>query len=191
MLSDPIKLLDASPITDGAAAVILANGQAATAAKTTPVWLKGVGHCSDAYHLGDRDLARSPALAAAAKKAYSMAAIGNPLEEIDVAEVYDAFSHQELMWLEGLGFCEESGAGRLVDDGVTQMNGKLPVNPSGGCLSAHAVMVAGLARLIEATLQVRGTAGERQVAGCRTALAHGINGPCGQSHCVMIVGKQA
>jgi len=191
MLSDPLKLLDASPITDGAAAVILANGQAAAKAKTTPVWLKGVGHCSDAYHLGDRDLSRSPALAAAAKKAYAMAGIRNPLEQIDVAEVYDAFSYQELMWLEGLGFCEEGGAGRLIDEGVTQMDGKLPVNPSGGCLSAHAVMVAGLARLIEATLQVRGAAGKRQVSGCRTALAHGINGPCGQSHCVMIVGQQA
>jgi len=191
MLSDPVKVLDASPITDGAAAVILANGQAAAKAKTTPVWLKGVGHCSDAYHLGDRDLSRSPALAAAAKKAYAMAGIRNPLEQIDVAEVYDAFSYQELMWLEGLGFCGEGGAGRLIDEGVTQMNGKLPVNPSGGCLSAHAVMVAGLARLIEATLQVRGTAGKRQVPGCRTALAHGINGPCGQSHCVMIVGQQA
>jgi len=191
MLSDPVKLLDASPITDGAAAVILANGQAAAKAKTTPVWLKGVGHCSDAYHLGDRDLSRSPALAAAAKKAYAMAGIAKPLEQIDVAEVYDAFSYQELMWLEGLGFCEEGGAGRLIDEGVTQMNGKLPVNPSGGCLSAHAVMVAGLARLIEATLQVRGAAGKRQLSGCRTALAHGINGPCGQSHCVMIVGQQA
>jgi acetyl-CoA C-acetyltransferase len=191
MLSDPVKLLDASPITDGAAAVILANGQAAAKAKTTPVWLKGVGHCSDAYHLGDRDLSRSPALAAAARKAYAMAGIANPLEQIDVAEVYDAFSYQELMWLEGLGFCGEGGAGRLIDEGVTGINGKLPVNPSGGCLSAHAVMVAGLARLIEATLQVRGAAGKRQVSGCRTALAHGINGPCGQSHCVMIVGQQA
>jgi acetyl-CoA C-acetyltransferase len=69
------------------------------------------------------------------------------------------------------------------------MDGKLPVNPSGGCLSAHAVLVAGLARLIEASLQVRGDAGDRQVKGCKTALAHGINGPCGQSHCVMVVGN--
>ena len=190
VLSDPIKLLDASPITDGAAAIILANGQAAARAKTRPVWLKGVGHCSDAYHLGDRDLSRSRALAVAARKAYGMAGVDKPLDQIDVVELYDAFSYQELMWLEGLGFCEEGGAGRLVDEGVTERNGKLPVNPSGGCLSAHAVMVAGLARLIEATLQVRGEAGERQIRGCRTALAHGINGPCGQSHCVMIVGGQ-
>ena len=97
-------------------------------------------------------------------------------------------TYHELMWLEGLGFCGEGGAGRLADDGVTQMNGELPVNPSGGCLSAHAVLVAGLARLIESTLQVRGDAGDRQVADAKTALAHGINGPCGQGHCVMVVG---
>ncbi|MFH1091966.1 MAG: thiolase family protein, partial [Pseudomonadota bacterium] len=76
----------------------------------------------------------------------------------------------------------------LIDQGVTEMGGDLPVNPSGGCLSAHAVMAAGLARLIEAALQVRGEAGGRQVPGVSTALAHGINGPCGQSHCVMILG---
>ncbi|MEW6264548.1 MAG: thiolase family protein [Thermodesulfobacteriota bacterium] len=188
-LADPIKLLDVSPITDGAAAIILANEAAAAKAKTKPVWLKGVGHCSDAYHLGDRDLARSPALKQAAAKAYGMAGVKDPRREIDVVELYDAFSYMELMWLEGLGLCPEGEAGRLTESGATQHGGELPVNPSGGCLSAHAVMVAGLARLIEGVLQVRGQAGPRQVPDCRTALAHGINGPCGQSHCVMVVGR--
>ena len=188
MLSDPIRLLDASPITDGAAAVILADEQAAKKAKTEPVWIQGVGHCSDAYHLGDRDLARSPALKKAAEKAYRMAGVDDPAEDLDVMEVYDAFGYMELMWLEGLGVCPEGEAGKLTDDGVTQMGGKLPVNPSGGCLSAHAVGVAGLARLIEAVLQVRGDS-TNPVSGCERALAHGINGPCGQSHCVMILGK--
>jgi len=188
-LSDPLKLLDVSPISDGAAAVIVANESAAVKAKTKPVWIKGVGHCSDAYHLGDRDLARSPALVAASRKAYAMAGIKDPAVEIDVVELYDAFSYMELMWLEGLGFCAEGGAGALTERGVTALGGDLPVNPSGGVLSAHAVLVAGLARLIEAVLQVRGEAGEHQVSGCRTALAHGINGPCGQGHCVMIVGE--
>jgi acetyl-CoA C-acetyltransferase len=189
MLADPIKLLDASPITDGAAAVILANGDAARKAKTRPVWIRGVGHCSDAYHLGDRDLARSPALRKAAQTAYGMASISDPRKEVDVVELYDAFSYMELMWLEGLGLCPEGAGGGMMDEGVTQMGGSLPVNPSGGCLSAHAVLVAGLARLIEVVLQVRGEAGERQVPGCNTGLAHGINGACGQSHIVMIVGN--
>lgn len=186
-LAEPIKLLDACPISDGAAAVILANEQGVQKARTRPVWISGIGHCADAYHLGDRDLARSPALKKAAAKAYSMAGIANPTREIDVAELYDAFSYMELMWLEGLGLCEEGQAGQFTATGHTAMTGRLPVNPSGGCLSAHAVQVAGLARLIEAALQVRGDAGPRQVPNCRTALAHGINGPAGQSHCVMVL----
>lgn len=189
MIADPIKERDASPITDGAAAVILANKEAAGKARTRPVWIQGVGHCSDAYHLGDRDLARSPALVQAARKAYAMAGVSNPLEDIDLVEVYDAFTYMELMWLEGLGFCGEGEAGGMVDDGLTRLGGQIPVNPSGGCLSAHALMVAGLARLIECTLQVRGQAGVRQAPRADRALAHGINGPCGQSHCVVIVGR--
>jgi len=189
VLCPPIKLLDAAPITDGAAAVIWADEKAAQKAKSEPVWLKGAGHMTDAYHLGDRDLARSPALVGAAKKAYALAGVSDPLKEIDVAEVSDVFSYMELMWYEGLGFCSEGGGGQMIDQGLTGMNGVLPVNPSGGCLSANAVMVAGLARLIEAVLQVRGEAGDRQVSNCKNALAHGLNGPCGQSHCVMIVGR--
>jgi len=93
----------------------------------------------------------------------------------------------EPLWLEGMGFCEAGKGGRLLSDGVTAMDGAMPVNPSGGVLSAHALLAAGLARIVEATLQLRGEAGDRQVADANTALAHGINGPCGQSHCVWIL----
>lgn len=190
VLSDPIKLLDACPISDGAAAVLLAGPEAVRRARKKPVWLRGAGHCCDAYHLGDRDLARAPALHQAAQRAYEMAGIRDPLRDIDVVELYDAFTYQELLWLEGLGFCEEGDAAHLVEQGATRRDGDLPVNPSGGCLSAHAVCVAGLVRLIEAVLQLRGEADGRQVADARTALAHGVNGPCGQSHCVMILGSE-
>ena len=95
---------------------------------------------------------------AAAKRAYEMAGIKNPLEEIQVAEVLEAFSYMEPLWLEGLGFCEPGTGHKLIDKGVTVMGGKLPVNPSGGALSANPVLVAGMARLIEAVLQVRGEA---------------------------------
>jgi acetyl-CoA C-acetyltransferase len=69
------------------------------------------------------------------------------------------------------------------------MEGELPINPSGGVLSAHAVLVAGLARVCECALQLRDEAGARQVKNAKTAVAHGINGPCGQSHCVIVLGK--
>ena len=188
-LAAPIKLLDASPISDGACVIILANEERAKKAKNA-VWVKGVGHCADAHRLGERDLAESPALTSAAKRAYDMAGIQEPLKEIDVVELYDAFSYMELLWYEGLGLCDKGQGGLMIDQGVTQMGGKLPVNPSGGVLSAHPVMVAGMARLAEAVLQVRGDAGEHQVPGVKTALAQGVNGPCGQSHCVWVVGKE-
>ena len=189
MLSDPIKLLDTSPISDGACAVILANEERTKKIPQKPVWIKGIGHCTEAYFLGDRDLAECPSLIAAAKKAYGMAGILNPFKEIDVAEIYDAFSYMELLWSEGLGFCGNGEGGRLIDSGKTQIHGELPINPSGGILSAHAVVAAGLARVAECVLQVRGDAGARQVEGAKIGLAQGINGPCGQSHCVIIFGN--
>jgi acetyl-CoA C-acetyltransferase len=188
IISDPLKLYDCSPVSDAAAAVILAGGEKAKKAKK-PVWVKGVSYTADAYFLGDRDLADASALDKAALEAYEMAGIEDPLNDIDVAEVYDAFSYMELMWYEGLAFCPPGGGGKLIDKGITEMDGDLPVNPSGGLLSGHPVTPGGMIRLIEAVLQVRGDAGEHQVDGVKTALAHGINGACGQSHCVWIVGR--
>jgi acetyl-CoA C-acetyltransferase len=189
MLSDPIKLYDASPISDGSCAIVLASEERAKKIAQKPVWVQGVGHCAEAYFLGDRDLGECPSLEAAARKAYGMAGISDPPKEIDVAEVYDAFSYMELLWSEGLGFCGKGEGGKLIDSGKTQMKGDLPINPSGGVLSAHAVLVAGLARVAECVLQLREEAGSRQVEGAKTAVAHGINGPCGQSHCVIVLGK--
>ena len=95
----------------------------------------------------------------------------------------------ELMWLEGLGFCEDGAAGEQMERGVFNSDGKLPVNPSGGRLSSHPVQVAGLAAMAECALQLRGEAEDRQLEDPQTALVHGINGMCGQSHCVWILGK--
>jgi acetyl-CoA C-acetyltransferase len=189
-IADPLKLLDCSPVSDGAAALVIASESAAKRARTRPVWIKGIAHCAEAYFLGDRDLANPLALKEAARKAYGMAGITDPRKEIHVVELYDAFSYMEPLWLEGMGFCEAGQGVRITEMGTTAMGGEMPVNPSGGVLSAHPVMVAGLARIIEAVLQLRGEAGARQVEGARTALAHGINGPCGQSHCVWILGGE-
>jgi acetyl-CoA C-acetyltransferase len=189
-IADPLKRLDCSPVSDGAAAIIIGNEEIVRKARSKPVWIKGVAHCAEEYFLGDRDLSNPKALRDAAKRAYQMAGIVNPRNEIDVAEVYDAFSYMEPLWLEGLGMCEPGAGGVLTESGATKMDGALPVNPSGGVLSAHAVLVAGLARLIESSLQVRGEAGSHQIKGVKTALAHGFNGACGQSHCVWILGAE-
>jgi acetyl-CoA C-acetyltransferase len=189
-IADPLKLLDCSPVSDGAAAIIIANEAHARRAKTRPVWIKGIAHCAEEYFLGDRDLANPKSLRQAAKKAYAMAGIGDPMSAFDVVELYDAFSYMEPLWLEGMGFCDPGDGSKLLDHGTTTMSGRLPVNPSGGVLSSHALLVAGLARIIEAVLQLRGEAEDRQVQGAKTALAHGINGPCGQSHCVWVLGTE-
>lgn len=186
-IADPLKLLDCSPVSDGAAAIIIANEKRAKKGAKKPVWIKGMAHCSEAYFLGDRDLAEPIALKEAAQKAYAMAGIRNPLQEIDVVELYDAFSYMEPLWLEGLGLCGPGEGGGMIEKKISAMGGSLPVNPSGGVLSAHPVLAAGLARIIEGVLQIRGEAGEHQVDGVKTALAQGINGPCGQSHCVWVM----
>ena len=188
-LADPIKLLDCSPVSDAASAIIIAD-ETRTAKAAKPVWIKGFGHSCDAFHLGDRDLARSGALETAAKTAYSMAGISEPRKQIDLVELYDAFSYMELMWLEGLGLCEPGGAAALTASGVTALGGELPVNASGGCLSGNPILVAGLNRIIEGALQIRGDAGAHQVGTIKTAVAQGFNGPCGQSQCVWVLGGE-
>lgn len=189
-LADPIKELDCSPVSDGAAAIVLASKDLAGRGRHPPVWVKGVAHATDAYFLGDRDLADPASLRDAATRAFRMAGVRDPSKEIHVVELYDAFSYMEPLWLEGMGFCGPGMGPRLLRDRVTTMEGAMPVNPSGGVLSAHAPLAAGLSRIVEAVLQLRGEAGARQVRGAGTALAHGINGPCGQSHCVWILGKE-
>ncbi len=187
-IAEPLKLLDCSPVSDGAAAVIIANETLARKSSQPPVWIRGIAHCAEAYFLGDRDLAVPAALQDAARRAYQMAGVADPRREIDVVELFDAFSYMEPLWLEGMGFCDPGQGGLLTERGTTSLQGDLPVNPSGGLLSANAVLVAGMVRIIESVLQLRGQAGERQVAGAKTALAHGVNGPCGQSHCVWVLG---
>ncbi|MBN1288441.1 MAG: thiolase family protein, partial [Actinobacteria bacterium] len=186
MVASPLRKLDCSAPTDGACAMILASEHKAKKLSTyrKRVWLNGVGHMSDAFLLGDRDLADTRALKEAAKKAYSIAGIGP--DDIDVAEIYDAFDYMELMWLEGFGFCEDGKAAKDLSRGRFDFNGELPVNPSGGRISSNPLMVAGLASMAECVLQIRGEAGEHQVDGVEKALAHGMNGMCGQSHCVWV-----
>jgi acetyl-CoA C-acetyltransferase len=190
MLSSPIRSLDTKPISDGACAMILAPEAKAKKLTKKPVWILGASNCYETHYLGDRDLANCDALVKAAKKAYSMADIKNPLKQIDVAEISEEYTYQELLWMEGLGFCVQGEGGKLIDRGVTKMGGKLPVNPSGGVLSGNPVGVAGMTRVVEAVLQLRGEAGDRQVKGAQIALAHGVTGICGQHQGVMILGNQ-
>lgn len=189
MVADPLHKLDCSPVSDGCAAVIIAHESVASKFKQKPVWLKGVSFCADSFFFGDRDISRAKSLAEAAKKAYAMAGIKDPKKEIDVAEVYDAFTYQELMWLEEMGLADDSTAGKLLEKGEFNIDGRLPVNASGGLLSGHPVIAAGLYEMAAIVRQIRGDAGGFQVRKANTGLVHGVNGLGGQSHCVWILGK--
>ncbi|MGD0275816.1 MAG: thiolase family protein [Syntrophales bacterium] len=190
MIAYPLRKLDCSPISDGCCAIIIAHESVATKFRQKPVWIRGLSFCADSFFFGDRDLSRSNALVEAAKAAYKMAGIKDPKKEIDIVELYDAFTYQELLWLEEMGLAEYGMAAKLLEAGEFNMDGPLPVNASGGLLAGHPVIAAGLYRISEIVVQLRGDAGEHQVRNARTGLAHGINGLCGQSHCVWILDKE-
>lgn len=189
VLASPIRQLDMKPTSDGACAMILAREKKAKKLTSKPIWILGVSNCYETNYLGDRDLAECDALVVAAKKAYGMAGITDPMKQINIAEISEEYSYQELLWMEGLGLCGRGEAGKLIDGGVTKMGGQLPVNPSGGMLSGNPTVVAGMTRIAEAVLQLRGEAGERQVPGAKMALAQGFTGACGQLQGVMILGN--
>ena len=186
MLCDPIRVQESKPVpVDGACAMIITTEEKAKKITDKPVWITGFGTCYDHHELGWRELADCESLTTAAQRAYKMAGIKDPLKEIDVAEISEQYSYQELLWSEGLGLCGKGEGGTLIDSGKTALGGELPINPSGGMLSGLPVCVAGMQRVAECALQLRGEAGARQVAGARKALAQGYDGPAGQLQCVI------
>jgi acetyl-CoA C-acetyltransferase len=187
-LYSPITELMMAPQCDGACALVLASGKAA-AKFDNPVWVKGVGFAHDSY-LTERPLDSMSSLKMAADSCYKQAGIEDAASQVDLAEVYERFAHEELMAYEALGLCEPMKGGAFFDSGATKMDGKLPVNASGGALGANVECAAGLARVIEAAMQIRGDAGEHQVEGVKTALAHGQTGICAQENIVFVLGGE-
>jgi acetyl-CoA C-acetyltransferase len=175
------------PITDGVCALILASEEKAREITDRPVWIEGVGTYQDSY-LRDRDLTRFESLGKAAAKAYEMAGIKDPYREINVFEVSEKFAHEELMIYEALGLAREGRGQSLIEKGLTNREGEIPVNPSGGALSADPICATGLTRVIEAARQIRGDAGGCQIPYVERALAHGQFGICAQKNTVFILG---
>jgi acetyl-CoA C-acetyltransferase len=186
----PLRALDIPPESVGGVALLLAAEEHVKRITSKPVWVKGIGWAIEGYYLGSKDLSQMPSLAAAAKRAYSMAGITRPLEELDLAEIHEPTSYHELMAYEALGLADAGQGGRLMEEGATEREGKLPVNPSGGCLSTNLLGASGLARAAEATLQLRGEAHGRQVPGAKLALAHGFSsliGAAAPTNCVVVL----
>jgi len=188
ILAYPISVQETKPLCDGACTLILATEEKAKKLTDKPIWVKGIGSAYDRHNPGERDLSVSLALEEAARRAYKMAGIDDPKKELDLVELSEFYAYQELLWSEGLGLCQRGEGGKLIDSGATQMDGEIPINASGGLLSGNPEEVAGLARIVEGVLQLRGEAGDRQVGGkINRVLAHGTDGPCGQHHCVVIL----
>lgn len=186
---DPLRELMISPVSDGACALVIATEEKAREITDKPVWIQGVGFNHDAY-LRDRDLTTLGSLSRAAAKAYEQAGITDPFVELDVCEVSERYSHEEMMIYEALGLCREGKGKGLIENGVTDIDGELPVNPSGGALGADPVCATGLIRVIEAARQIRGEAEGCQVPGVKRALAHGQFGLCAQKNAVFVLGGE-
>jgi acetyl-CoA C-acetyltransferase len=182
----PLRALDCAGPSDGGCALLLASEELARDLTDTPVWIRGMGWSADGYYLGDRDLLLG-ILPVAARRTYEMAGIKNPSGEIDLAEVCEPTSFQEILWCEQLGLCPEGKGGKFVEEGSTSLQGKIPINPSGGVLSTHPYVARGLLRVAEAVLQVMGKANGHQVPNVRRALAHSTHGLGGQAHTVVIL----
>ncbi len=162
----PVQRLDVSPISDGAAALVLASEKVAWRLTDKPVWIEGVGWNLETTYWTERDLSYPRQVEYAARMAYDMAGITEPRKEIHIAEPYDPFNYKELHHLEGLLLADKGKAPEFVASGEADRDGNLPVCPSGGLLGVgNPIAAAGLMKVAELFWQLRGEAGKRQVPG--------------------------
>jgi acetyl-CoA C-acetyltransferase len=182
MIADPLRILDCSPITDGAAAAIMCPLDLAKKISNKPlVKLTGIGHATSHIALHSRDdISSLPATHKAAQDAYKMADIGP--QDVDLAEVHDCFTIAEICIIEELGFMNKGKGGTAADEGITKLGGKIPVNVSGGLKSkGHPVGATGVAQVVEIVNQLRGDAGTRQVENARIGLCQNMGGSGGST----------
>src|SRR5665647_2840888 len=179
LVADPRRLFDCSPITDGAAAVVLVPAERAKEFTDTPIYVKAAAQASDTISLHDRrSLTSIDATTIAADRAFKMARLQR--SQIDVAEVHDCFTIAEIMAIEDLGFFEKGAGGPVTLAGDTAIGGKIPINTSGGLKACgHPVGATGIKQAVEIVEQLRGDAGKRQVDGAEVGLTHNVGGTGG------------
>lgn len=189
MLSDPLSVRDSCLVTDGGGALILCSAARAAHLKAKPAYVLGTGEALSHLHISQMPDLTTTAAVRSGAAAYAMAKL--EAKDIDVVQVYDAFTITTLLFLEDLGFCPKGEGGRFVTDGAIAPGGRLPVNTNGGGLSYCHPGMYGVFGLIEATRQVRGDAGRRQVPGCVTAIAHGNGGTLSSQSTVILGNSEA
>jgi acetyl-CoA C-acetyltransferase len=179
MVADPLHVLDCSPISDGAAAVVLVPTETAKRFADTPIRIIASAQASDTLALHDRrDLTTLDATVHAARQAFAQAKI-EP-RQVDIAEVHDCFTIAEILAIEDLGFVEKGQGGPATEEGMTALGSELPINTSGGLKACgHPVGATGIKQAYEIALQLRGEAGRRQVDEAEIGLTHNVGGSGG------------
>jgi acetyl-CoA C-acetyltransferase len=182
----PLGMLDCSPVSDGAAAVILCAAEKVKNYSGKPVKIIGTGQASDTLSLhGRRDICTFDSTVNAAKNAYNQANVKS--EDIDVAEVHDCFTIAEILAIEDLGFVKKGEGGKAIDNKITTIDGQIPVNTSGGLKAkGHPVGATGVSQVAEIVMQLRGEADQRQVKDAKIGLTHNV-GAVGASCVVNIL----
>jgi len=188
MVSYPFTVRDCCLVTDGGGAIIVTSAERARSLRKAPAYVLGCGQSVTHASIASMPELTVTGALASGKAAYAMAKLGPA--DVDVVELYDAFTINTILFLEDLGFCKKGEGGAFVSGGRIGPNGSLPVNTNGGGLSYCHPGMYGLFVLIEAVRQLRGEGGARQVKNCEIALAHG-NGGVLPSQATVILGTQA
>jgi acetyl-CoA acetyltransferase len=186
LVSDPLRVRDCCLVTDGAAAIVMTRADRARSLVAQPVYVLGAAAATT--HASIDQMPDLTVTAAAESGRRAFAAAGVTAADIDVVELYDAFTINTILFLEDLGFCPKGEGGRFVENGRIAPGGELPVNTNGGGLSCCHPGMYGLFTLVESCVQLRGQGGARQVAGAELALAHG-NGGALSSEATVILGS--
>jgi len=176
IIADPLRLFHVCPISDGAAALVLCNAEKAKAYSDSPILISGIGQATDTHIVFEReDITTLKALKLASTQAYKMA--HKTPEDIDVAELHDAFEILEAVQSEDIGFFKKGEGAKAAHEGLTEIGGELPINPSGGLKArGHPLGATGVAQVVELFWQLQGEAGKRQVDGAETGITCNFGG---------------
>jgi acetyl-CoA C-acetyltransferase len=188
MLADPLRILHSSPVTDGAAGLVMCRADLVKKYTDTPIYVESSEQRSDTLALHDRkSITTMDAVVTSTRSALQEANL--ELTDIDVFELHDSFSIGEIILTEDVGIAEKGKGGKALEEGITEIGGKFPVNTSGGLKArGHPVGATGVAQIVELALQLRGDADKRQVDGAERALAVNIGGT-GATSIVHILGR--
>jgi acetyl-CoA C-acetyltransferase len=188
LLADPLRVLHSAPVTDGAAGLVVCREDLAKKYTDTPVYIDSSEQRSDTLALHDRESITSMNAVVTSTRS-ALKEVNLDLKDIDVFELHDSFSIGEIILTEDVGIAKKGEGGKALDEGITEIGGKFPVNTSGGLKArGHPIGATGVAQIVELVLQLRGDAEKRQVDGAEKGLAVNIGGT-GATSIVHIVGR--